>query len=98
MIVKEALANGRLTSRGAVPGLAAVADEMGAAPDAVALAAALAQPWADVVLSGATTTAQLQSNLSALELALDPSALERLGALAEDPDGYWSSRSALRWT
>ena len=33
-------------------------------PDALALAAALAQPWSDVVLSGATTREQLRSNLA----------------------------------
>ncbi len=37
-------------------------------PDALALAAALARAWADVVLSGATTTDQLMSNLAALGL------------------------------
>jgi aryl-alcohol dehydrogenase-like predicted oxidoreductase len=97
VIVKEAVANGRLTSRGEVPELGAVADAVGATPDAVALAAALAQPWADVVLSGASTTAQLTANLSALELELDPAVLERLGTLAEDPGRYWETRSKLSW-
>ena len=54
VLVKEALANGRL-----------------AGDDGIALAAALAQPWADVVLSGAATVAQLESNLAALEIAWD---------------------------
>ncbi|MEZ4558441.1 MAG: hypothetical protein R2854_18775 [Caldilineaceae bacterium] len=33
--------------------------------DALALAAVLAQPWAHVVLSGAATVEQLQSNVAA---------------------------------
>ena len=39
--------------------------------DAVALAAALANPWIDLVLSGAATPAQLRSNLRSLELWWD---------------------------
>ena len=50
VIVKEALADGRLAAR-----------------DAEALAAALAQPWATVVLSGAASLDVLRSNLRALE-------------------------------
>jgi aryl-alcohol dehydrogenase-like predicted oxidoreductase len=96
VIVKEALANGRLTARGDVPTLLEVAERRGVAPDALALAAALAQPWADVVLSGAATVETLQSNLTALELELgelDPS----LESLAEAPARYWDERAALRW-
>ena len=55
VIVKEALANGRLTARGADERLAAAAREAGATADALALAAVLARPWADIVLSGAST-------------------------------------------
>jgi aryl-alcohol dehydrogenase-like predicted oxidoreductase len=65
VIIKEALANGRLTTRGAVPELLEVARSARTTPDALALAAAVAQPWADVVLSGATTVKQLESNLVA---------------------------------
>ena len=51
------------------PALAEAARERGTSEDVVALAAALARPWADVVLSGAATVAQLESNLAALDLA-----------------------------
>jgi aryl-alcohol dehydrogenase-like predicted oxidoreductase len=95
--VKEALANGRLTARGASPALAAAARSRGVGEDQLALAAALAQPWADVVLSGAATVAQLESNLGALSVAWD-SALERaLAALVEPADAYWATRSRLAW-
>jgi aryl-alcohol dehydrogenase-like predicted oxidoreductase len=94
VIVKEALANGRLTERGGIPELADAAREVSANPDAVALAVALAQPWADVVLSGAATAAQLDSNLTAAELTPDPELLEEL---SEDPATYWEKRSALPW-
>jgi aryl-alcohol dehydrogenase-like predicted oxidoreductase len=97
VVVKEALANGRLTSRGRVEALEAVAARLGAGPDAVALATALAQPWADVVLSGAATVDQVQSNVSAQGLNLDDEALAALGSLPEPAESYWRRRSELAW-
>ena len=93
MIVKEALANGRLTARGGIEPLNAAAQDAGATPDALALAAVLAQPWVDVVLSGAATVDQLRSNLAAsmLEPGLD------LDALVESPERYWAERAELPW-
>jgi aryl-alcohol dehydrogenase-like predicted oxidoreductase len=95
VIVKEALANGRLTARGDVTPLHRLAERTGTTADALALAAVLAQPWADVVLSGAATVGQLQSNLAALEL--DPKPDPELAELAEEPAVYWEERSALPW-
>jgi aryl-alcohol dehydrogenase-like predicted oxidoreductase len=97
VIVKEALANGRLTGRGGVPELEEVARRLGASSDAVALAAVLAQPWADVVLSGAGSAEQLMSNLGARELRWDDEAAEALAGLAEEPEAYWRTRSELAW-
>lgn len=97
VIVKEVLANGRLTSRGDDPLVVKIAAERGTTPDALGLAAALAQSWADVVLSGATTVEQLRSNLAALDLDYDEELDRRLTALAEDPGRYWSTRAALPW-
>ncbi len=97
VIVKEAVANGRLTDRGDVPALVSLADEAGVTPDALALAAVLAQPWVDVVLSGAAGREMLESNLAALDVDVDEELLQRLAVLAEDPDGYWDTRSRLRW-
>jgi aryl-alcohol dehydrogenase-like predicted oxidoreductase len=97
VIVKEAVANGRLTDRGDVPELAGAASELGVAPDALALACVVAQPWVDVVLSGASTVAMARSNLTALDVAVPAETLERLGRLAEDPAQYWEERSELAW-
>jgi aryl-alcohol dehydrogenase-like predicted oxidoreductase len=97
VIVKEALANGRLTERGDVLPLRELAVRSGVTPDALALSAGLAQPWADVVLSGATTVDQLRSNLVALELDLDAELVSELTQLAEDRERYWTTRSALPW-
>ncbi len=80
VIVKEALANGRLAGR-----------------DQEALAAALANPWVDVVLSGAVTEAQVRSNASAIALHVSPDELAELSRLAEPADQYWKERSQLAW-
>lgn len=98
VIVKEALANGRLAERGADKALAIVRDRARAhkaAIDAYALAAALSQPWADVVLSGAVTEQQLRSNLGAVALS---DAGGDWPSIAEPPADYWKKRSALPWT
>ena len=97
VIVKEALANGRLTGRGGNRELEEVARRLGASPDAVALAAVLAQPWADVVLSGAGSAEQLMSNLAAREVRWDDEAAEALAGLADEPEAYWQTRSGLAW-
>ncbi|HYO56362.1 aldo/keto reductase [Archangium sp.] len=100
VIIKEAVANGRLTGRNEDPALRSlreVAGELGATVDAVAIAAVLAQPWVSVVLSGATTVEQLQSNLRALEVKLGGEAQEKLRGLIETPESYWAKRSALPW-
>jgi len=100
VIVKEGLANGRLASRSesCPTALRDVADRLDASADAVALAAVLAQPWADVVLSGAVTEAQLASNVQSLRVPLEPSHLSALGAITEPAGQYWTRRGQLPWT
>ncbi|MFG2043457.1 aldo/keto reductase [Dactylosporangium sp. NPDC048998] len=82
VIVKEALANGRLAVGEHAPG------------DAAALAAVLHQSWATIVLSGAATGDQLASNLRAEQLAVDPA---RWKDLAMPATRYWQERSRLPW-
>jgi aryl-alcohol dehydrogenase-like predicted oxidoreductase len=101
VLVKEAMANGRLGPRG-VGSHRAVLDRIAAAHgvgvDAVAIAAALANPWAGVVLSGAVTAAQVRQNAAGLGIELGPGELAELRAFAEPPTDYWGRRSALAWT
>jgi aryl-alcohol dehydrogenase-like predicted oxidoreductase len=93
ILVKEAVANGRLTAAGGPPApLTALAAARGVTEDAIALAAALAQPWASIVLSGAVTRAQLDENLAALTVGQLPPL-----RLAEAPDAYWAERAARPW-
>jgi aryl-alcohol dehydrogenase-like predicted oxidoreductase len=80
VIIKEALANGRLADR-----------------DQDAISAALANPWVDVVLSGAVTEAQVRSNAEALAVQLSPDELAELSKLAEPANQYWKERGQLAW-
>lgn len=77
VVVKEALANGRLV------------DSLGDAP---ALAAVLAQPWADTVLLGAAGPDQLRSNLRCVQVDAP-----EVGGTAVDPQTYWAQRAQLAW-
>jgi aryl-alcohol dehydrogenase-like predicted oxidoreductase len=74
-----------------------LAARLGCKLDQLALAWALDQPWADCILSGAATVAQLRSNVGALDVRLDEAARVELSALAEPPEEYWRTRAALPW-
>jgi aryl-alcohol dehydrogenase-like predicted oxidoreductase len=98
VIVKEALANGRLAGRAeAPPVVERIARRHRATADQVALAAVLANPWADVVLSGAVTVDQLESNAGATEVELEAAELAALLRSAEPAERYWRTRAALAW-
>jgi aryl-alcohol dehydrogenase-like predicted oxidoreductase len=101
VIVKESLANGRLVSRhqGGLPQpVVSVAQRLGRSADAIAIAAVLAQPWSEVVLSGAVTPAQLATNLEASDVVLSPDDLSELNSVGEQAEAYWATRAALAWT
>lgn len=93
VVIKEAVANGRLTADEGVAAALAAVD--GQTPDAHAIGWALAQPFVDVVLSGAVTPEQLASNVVA---RVPATPREAFAALAEPPEQYWAERSALPWT
>ncbi|HBY97791.1 MAG: aldo/keto reductase [Ardenticatenaceae bacterium] len=105
VLIKEALANGRLTARNTEPSFAArrqlleaQATRLGVSIDQLALAYVLAQPWADCLLSGAATVDHLRSNVGAFDVSLDEQAIRALESLAEPVDRYWQTRAALPWT
>jgi aryl-alcohol dehydrogenase-like predicted oxidoreductase len=97
VLIKEGVANGRLTAHAAPAELVAAAEELGTTPDAVALAAILARPWVDVVLSGAVSPDMLRSNLAAADIVWNDELEERLAPLAADTETYWRKRAALPW-
>ena len=96
VIVKEVLANGRLTGQFGGPEvrrLEAHARACGITVEALAIAAALRQPWATVVLSGAVTREQLRDQLAAFDVAA--SAIPRVRVPPSEQ--YWHARSAIAW-
>ncbi|MDQ0942728.1 aldo/keto reductase [Streptomyces sp. V1I1] len=98
VIVKEAMANGRLAAPHAPAALREIAEQTGLGCDAVALAMVLRKPWASMVLSGAATAVHLSSNLHAAVVDLDDEQLGRLADMAEKQSDYWRERAALPWT
>ncbi len=104
VIVKEVLANGRLTTRNPNPDFAPKleilqqeAADYDCSVDAIALASCLLQPFVDVALSGAVTSAQLISNVKSCAVKLDSETIDRLAALAEPAETYWTTRRKLVW-
>jgi aryl-alcohol dehydrogenase-like predicted oxidoreductase len=104
VIVKEAVANGRLTSRNQNSAFSSkravlenAAESVETTIDAVAIAAVLAQPWVDVVLSGAANVEHLKSNAEALNCDLGSLLEQLMDSLREDADTYWETRSDLNW-
>ena len=103
VIVKEALANGRLTRRNRDAEfqrrhaeLVRFAADHSVGIDAIAMGGVLRQGWADVVLSGAATVDHLNSNLRAMEFVNNPE-LDRFVESPEESRTYWATRAALAW-
>ena len=106
VVVKEALANGRLTHRNRNDGemfyplvaeLRELAESRGATLETLAIAAALARPWANVVLTGAATVEQVRSNVNALEFAYDAELDEQLRPMSVASEEYWRARGSFKW-
>ncbi|HMF87494.1 MAG TPA: aldo/keto reductase [Gemmatimonadaceae bacterium] len=106
VVIKETLANGRLTHRNRdgddvfasrVARIRELAGSRGATIETLALAAALARSWADVVLSGAATVGQIRSNVAAFEIAYDGELEEQVRPMSIASDEYWRVRSAFSW-
>ena len=104
IIIKEALANGRLTQDNTHPdfsksmeSLKIQSARLSCSTDALALAWLLSKPWVNVVLSGAACIPHLESNLKALDVAWDREAEETLAKIAEPPEAYWHFRKSLVW-
>jgi len=106
VVVKESLANGRLTQGNraeddvlfpAVARIREVAESRGTTIEILALAAALARPWVDVVLTGAAKVGQIQSNVAALGRTFDPELEEGLRSVSINSAEYWRARGSFRW-
>src|SRR2546423_8439392 len=106
VVVKESLANGRLSHRNRNEGevfspliarIRELAEARGTTIEKLALGAALARPSADIVLTGAATVEQIQSSVAALELVYDDELEEELRSVSIESAEYWRARGSFRW-
>ena len=106
VVLKEVLANGRLThaNRTAdelfaprVLRLREIAESRGTTIEMLAFAAALRRPWADIVLSGAATVGQVGSTLGAINFDFDDELDDQLRAFSVASTEYWRARNSFSW-
>jgi aryl-alcohol dehydrogenase-like predicted oxidoreductase len=106
VVIKEALANGRLTHGNPnddplfapyIPKLRAIAERRGTTIEMIAMAAALARPWATIVLSGAATVGQIQASARARDFDFNDELEDELRGFALSSSDYWRARSGFSW-
>ena len=102
VIVKEALANGRILNPGhkqqhIFRHIYDYCEQTNCTLDAFALAVPLSKPYIDIVLSGASNAMHLRSNVKSLLVKPDSLDLKILQELVQEPATYWKERSQLSW-
>ncbi|KAB1067933.1 aldo/keto reductase [Tamlana haliotis] len=104
VIVKEALANGRVFENDLFPKykeaymiLKQLSKKYKVGVDAIALRFVMDHLQPDYVLSGASNVEQLKANLKANDFRLDTKDLEWLKNMKVSPSFYWEERSHLHW-
>jgi len=101
IIIKEALANGRVFSKEnetLYAKLKKLSIQYNVGMDAIALRFCLDTVQPDVVLSGASNTSQLNENLKALDVTLTTKDIESLKEEKITADLYWEERKQLEWS
>lgn len=104
LIIKEALANGRIFRNSNYPEhnevystLETLAKKYGVGVDAIALQFCDKTMPESIVLSGASTVAQLQENLKMDAFVLTNEELNQLKSFRIKPELYWNERKQLKW-
>ena len=106
VVIKEALANGRLTHKNRdddallAPHLSQIrkiAEDRGTTIEMLALSAALSRPWATFVLSGAATVAQIESTVAANARDYNAELDDQLRNFSVSPQDYWRARATFSW-
>ncbi|CAM4186209.1 aldo/keto reductase [Zobellia roscoffensis] len=104
LIIKEALANGRVFPNTKYPQyqslyikLQALAERHQVGMDAIAIRFVIDGLQPDYVLSGAADIMQLEQNLKANNFTLNKEELEQLRAEKVNSKAYWAERSKLSW-
>lgn len=104
VIIKEALANGRIFPNDSFPNyktahniLAQLSKKYNVGMDAIALRFTIDHLKPELVLSGASNIIHLTSNLKSLNFELTNEDLQKLKSLSVDASSYWTERSKLAW-
>ena len=104
LIIKEALANGRLFPNSHFPHyqelyrtLNALAEKYGVGIDAISLRYCMDKLTPFIVLSGASNLVHLEQNLLANQFNLTPLEIETLDQFTVSPNFYWTERKNLSW-
>lgn len=104
IIIKEALANGRVFKNDAYPQyqqlysmLQRLSAKYNVGVDAIALRFVMDALQPKLVLSGASNALHLEQNLKALNFCLEPEDLIQLQSFKIDPHTYWTERNRLEW-
>ncbi|MDO6760950.1 aldo/keto reductase [Tamlana sp. 2_MG-2023] len=104
VIIKEALANGRVFESEQFPKykevyviLKQLSKKYNVGVDAIALRFVMDSLNPHYVLSGASNVNQLEENLKANDFELSAEDLQKLKSISVEPKFYWEERSALDW-
>ncbi|MBV7269946.1 aldo/keto reductase [Winogradskyella luteola] len=104
VIIKEALANGRVFRNGQFKNyqniydyLEALATKYNVGIDAIALRFVMDALKPTIVLSGASLTDHLKQNIMAMGFELHADEIYQLKSFAVLPQNYWQERSNLEW-
>jgi aryl-alcohol dehydrogenase-like predicted oxidoreductase len=104
VVIKEAMANGRLIPRDSYRHYAklyqvvkTLSEKYSVGPDAIAIRFIMDSIRPFMVLSGASHINHVKQNLSATSFTLKPDEIERLKHHRVPPELYWSERKKLSW-
>lgn len=98
IIIKEALANGRVFNDNLYSNqLKNISKKYTVGIDAIALRFVIDSLEPNYVLSGASNTTELVQNLKALDFKLTQEEINNLSASKSKPDVYWNERNELEW-
>mgnify|MGYP001156000782 CR=1 FL=1 len=104
IVIKEALANGRVFSNENYPQyqkmyalLESIAKKHNVGVDAIALKYCEQTIPKSIVLSGASTSKQLQENVKTTSFLLSNDDVELLKSFKVSPEFYWQERKELQW-
>ena len=104
IVIKEALANGRVFSNKKYPNykktydiLEQISKNYNVGVDAISLKYCEQTITNAIVLSGASTTKQLKENLKLNDFLLSDDEIETLNSFKISTDAYWTERKKLAW-